>query len=210
LSGRPRLVVATANPGKVREIRALRAGFAAEVRGLGAADAVAFPEEGTDYRVNAVAKARAAAGALGVAALADDSGLEVDALAGAPGPLSARYGGEGLGDAERVARLLAELAACVPGARGARFVCEVALATPAGGVDVARGVLEGRIAEAPRGAGGFGYDPVFVPEGGGGLTLAEIPAEAKNRISHRARALAALAPALERWRLGGQNAAKRS
>jgi len=158
---------------------------------------VELPEEGHDYEKNALAKACAAAEASGLPALGDDSGIEVAALAGGPGPGSARYGGPGLDDAGRSARLLHALAATGSSDRRACFVCVAALAAPGGAVISARGECHGRILAAPRGAGGFGYDPIFQPEGYD-VSMAELPAQLKNRISHRARALAALAPALER------------
>jgi XTP/dITP diphosphohydrolase len=156
---------------------------------------VEFPEEGDDYRANAAAKARAAARATGRAALADDSGLEVEGLGGAPGTRSARYGGPGLDDAGRVAHLLAAAAGLEGPARRARFVCAAALAWPDGRVAVEVGECRGTLRRAPSGAGGFGYDPVFEPEGAG-CTLAELAPAEKNRISHRARAFGALRGAI--------------
>ena len=193
--GRARLLIATGNPGKLREFEALLGtGFVLE--GLADHSEVKLPPEGTDYAANAAAKARAAARASGLAALADDSGIEVAALGGAPGPLSARYGGGALDDAGRVRHLLAELRAHGPGAtRAARFVCCAALALPSGELHVEFGECAGEILRAPRGAGGFGYDPIFSPDAGA-RSMAELTEAEKNRISHRARALAALAPAL--------------
>jgi XTP/dITP diphosphohydrolase len=186
-----RVVVATSNPGKLREIRALLAPLPVPLVGLDGLAGLRLPPEADEYAANAAAKARAAAAASGSPALADDSGLEVDALGGAPGPRSARYGGPGLDDRGRAARLLAELAGAKGEERRARFVCAAALATPEGEVATAFGVCEGRIAQAPRGTDGFGYDPVFEPEGAE-RTLAEIPAAEKNRLSHRGRAFRAL------------------
>ena len=199
---RTSLVVATGNPGKVVEIRAilgslrLPAEEAIALRALGPDEAVAFPAEGLDYAANAIAKARAVAEQLGVAAVADDSGIEVDALQGAPGPLSARYGGEELDDAGRVAKLLSALAGVASADRGARFVCVSALSTPEGEVLTARGECSGRILDAPRGEGGFGYDPVFAPEGRD-ESMAQLPDDEKNRISHRGRAFRKL---MDAWR----------
>lgn len=121
----------------------------------------------------------------------------MDALEGRPGPRSARYGGESLDDAGRVKALLAELAGVPASARGARFVCVAAFATPEGEVCTARGVCAGRILAQPRGRGGFGYDPIFAPdEDARGRSMAELPPATKNRISHRGRAFGALAPLL--------------
>jgi XTP/dITP diphosphohydrolase len=191
------LVVATGNAGKLCEIREILADARVALRSLAEFPEIAMPDEGDDYSANAIAKARAVAAATGRAAIADDSGIEVDALAGRPGPGSARYGGPGLDDAGRVALLLRELAACEPGARGARFVCVAALATPEGAVATARGECAGEILAAPRGSGGFGYDPVFVPSGER-AAMAELPAARKNEISHRAVAFGALRGAIER------------
>ncbi|MFM7142624.1 MAG: RdgB/HAM1 family non-canonical purine NTP pyrophosphatase [Alphaproteobacteria bacterium] len=183
------IALASRNAGKLAELRALSGGRL---------DLVAMPtdpeppeveEDGDTYEANALAKARAVARHVRGPALADDSGLEVDALDGRPGVWSARYGGEGLDDAGRCRRLLEEIGD--RGDRAARFVCVLALVDGDREV-VARGVLDGEIARAPRGASGFGYDPVFVPAGLGGRTFAEATAEEKNRISHRARAMGAL------------------
>jgi XTP/dITP diphosphohydrolase len=191
-----RLYVATGNAGKVREIRAILLGALAdlpiEILPITGEPSVRFPPEGVDYTANAVAKAAAVADQLGHAAVADDSGLEVDALGGGPGALSARYGGEGLEDADRWQRLLGELEGVPLAERTARFVCVAALVTPDGVSVTERGECEGRILEAPRGDGGFGYDPVFevAPLR---RAMAELGAEEKDAISHRARAFRALA-----------------
>ena len=185
------LVVATSNPGKLREIQDILAACDVAVVGLPDLAAVEFPEEGGDYQDNAVAKARAAASQLGVRALADDSGLEVEGLAGAPGPYSARYGGDHLDDAGRVQHLLDELAARPGASRRARFVCWAALVEPDGTSRTAFGECAGAILEIARGGGGFGYDPVFQPDGFG-VSMAEVEDAVKNEISHRARALRAL------------------
>ncbi len=186
-----RLVIATGNRGKLLEFRAILAGRGIELLGLDELAPVAFPEEGDDYTENAVAKARAAAAALGAVAVADDSGLEVDGLGGGPGPYAARFGGAGLGDADRNALLLARLAGAGRDGRRARYVCVVAHAQPDGTTATARGECQGYILEAPRGGAGFGYDPIFEVEGEG-RAMAELDADHKNRISHRARALRAL------------------
>lgn len=190
-------LVATGNAGKLSEIQALCADWPVAWRSLRDVPGVTLPPEGRDYRENALAKARTAAAASGLPALGDDSGLEVEALGGAPGPLSARYGGPGLDDAGRVQRLLGALREVPAGRRGARFVCWVAWADPTGEARVAEGAVAGRILPTPRGAGGFGYDPVFAPEELS-LSMAELPRARKNALSHRARALAALAATLRR------------
>lgn len=191
----PRLLLSTSNAGKVREIREILAGTAWDVvtpADLGVTFAAPI-ETGRSYAENAIAKAVAAAEASGLPSLADDSGIEVDALDGAPGPLSARFGGPTLTDAERCALLLRRLEGVPPGRRDARFRAVVALVLPGNRVFTREGVLEGRVALAPRGANGFGYDPVMeLPDG---RTIAEIGAE-KQTISHRARALAAMAEVL--------------
>jgi XTP/dITP diphosphohydrolase len=184
------LVLATGNPGKTAELAALVAGWGpVEVRSLLDHPTVTLPKEtGTTYEANAVLKARAVAAATALPALADDSGLEVDALGGAPGVMSARYG---TSDAERVARLLAALGGRPPAERTARFRCVVALAWPDGRLVTAEGACEGTIAGTPSGADGFGYDPVFLSTELG-RTFAEAKREEKARVSHRARALSAL------------------
>jgi XTP/dITP diphosphohydrolase len=192
----PEVVLATANPGKRREFEAILGDLGLRLRGLDAFPQVRLPPEGRDYEANAAAKARAVAAATARPAIGDDSGLEVDALGGAPGPLSARFGAPGLDDAGRVRALLEAVRARGAGAdRGARFVCVAALAEPDGPVRLSRGECPGRLLEAPRGEGGFGYDPVFVPDGET-CTMAELPAEAKHRLSHRGRALEGLREAL--------------
>ena len=187
----PRLVVATGNPGKLREIRALLepTGWQALSLSEAGVDAAEVVETGRSYLENAVAKAVAVATASGLPALADDSGLEVDALDGRPGVTSARYGGPLLTDHERSARLLRELAGVPRAQRRARFRTVVVLALPGGERYVREGELAGRITEAPRGENGFGYDPVF--EIDDGRTMAEI-GEEKQQISHRSRALHAI------------------
>lgn len=185
------VVAATSNPGKLREIRSILADLPIAVRSLDEFPRVALPEEGDDYAENAAAKARSVAIALGRFALADDSGLEVDGLGGAPGPRSARYGGPDLDDAGRSARLLEAMAALQGPARRARFVCVAALAAPDGEVRTARGECLGRVLRAARGRSGFGYDPVFELDESG-RAMAELSEAEKNRVSHRARALGAL------------------
>ena len=186
------LIVATGNPGKLRELRQLLEGLPFEVI-AGADIGLDSPEEtGATFRENALLKARHAARAAHAAAVADDSGLEVDALGGAPGVYSARYAGAGADDDANNAKLLAALAGVAPAARRARYRCVLALVR--GEVDpplFAEGVWEGRIIDTPRGAGGFGYDPYFwIPELQ--KTAAELDLEDKNRLSHRGSALRAL------------------
>lgn len=188
------LVVGTTNPGKLAEFRRLLTDLDVDVRSL--ADYPGAPtvdEDGATFAANARKKAMAYAQYTGEAALADDSGLEVDVLGGAPGVHSARYAGPEQDAAANVVRLLAELDGVPEAERGARFRCVIAVAQPDGASLLAEGTCEGRILAAPRGSGGFGYDPVFLYEPAG-RTFAEIPAEEKNRVSHRARALAVMLP----------------
>ncbi len=194
-----RLVLATANPAKVAEFRRLLEGLDYAITTVGDYPALRLPEAGaTSYVDNARGKARATAAGTGAIALGDDSGLELDALGGRPGVASARYGGPGLTDGDRIARLLAEVSgAC---SRRARFRCVLALVAPWGEEIVLEGVVDGVIAERPRGAQGFGYDPIFLlPELG--RTVAELAPAEKARLSHRARAIARARPILARWAL---------
>ena len=184
-----KLVLATGNAGKVTELRGAVEGLGIDV--LSAADAGVhdFPaEDGSSYDDNALLKAAHVATRTGVPALADDSGLEVDALDGAPGLHSARFGGEGLSDGERVAHLLARLRRVPEERRGARFVSVLMLATPSGVARRFHGTCEGRILEGPRGTGGFGYDPVFWSNDLGKAFGVCTPEE-KRSVSHRGRAL---------------------
>lgn len=185
-----RLVLATANPGKAEELRTL-------VREWGPIEAVdlrAFPgvdlpqETEPSYVGNAVGKARFVAAATGLPALADDSGLEVEALGGAPGVRSARWAGPEATDEERVAKLLGELAGVPEPARRARYRCAVALGWPDGRLATAEGECGGRIAHVPDGRGGFGYDPVFVADELGRSLGRATPLE-KQGVSHRGRAM---------------------
>lgn len=190
------LVVATFNPHKLAEIRAILPGLRAELRALGSfPGAVPAEEDGDTLEANAAKKALAAARFTGLPALADDTGLEVDALGGAPGVRSARYAGEKASYAENNLKLLAALAGLPPERRAARFACVTALALPTGELRSARGALEGRIVPAPRGGNGFGYDPLF-EVGAGPRTLAELGEAEKNACSHRGAALRALLPEL--------------
>ena len=187
----PELVLATSNPGKLREFREILGELSVTFESMASFPEVELPEEGDDYEANAATKARVLAEATGRPALADDSGIEVTALGGRPGPRSARFGGEDLDDAGRLAKLLADLDASGATDRSARFVCLAALAFPDGEVITARGECPGRILDAPRGGRGFGYDPIFEVEPGG-RSMAELSPTEKNRISHRARALLSL------------------
>jgi XTP/dITP diphosphohydrolase len=186
-----RLLIATSNPGKVREYEELLAGLPVVLTFPDPEELQLEPDEsGETFEENARIKALAYAQASGLLTLADDSGLEVDAMGGAPGVRSARYGGAGASDADRYGRLLAALAAVPAGQRSARFRCVVALARPDGSVYTVEGSCEGEIGFTPTGTHGFGYDPVFVVAGYGGQTMAELAPEVKNQISHRARAMA--------------------
>lgn len=196
-SARPVVVVATGNAGKLREIETLLADLGVELRSLRAYPQVVLPDEGSDYRSNALEKARSAAQQTGLPALGDDSGLEVEGLGGAPGPFSARYGGSGLDDAGRVRHLLRALHGKPDAARRARFVCVAALALPGGESWDAFGACSGHILESPRGEHGFGYDPVFWSDDLG-AGMAEVHGATKDAVSHRGRAFRALRPALER------------
>ena len=184
------LLVATRNPGKLAEIRQLLGDLPLELRGLDDFPEVAdVSETGASFIENASLKAAGYATQTGLLALADDSGLRVDALGGAPGILSARYAGAGVGDADRTARLLSELTTVPVKMRSARFVSAVAIANPKGQIlNVSVGTCDGHIDFAPRGSGGFGYDPVFIPSGYA-QTFAELEPTVKNQISHRGRAL---------------------
>jgi XTP/dITP diphosphohydrolase len=192
-----RLVVATANPDKAREIRDVleAAGLAIELVSR-PPEVPEVEETGATLVDNARLKAEALRDATGEAALGEDTGLEVDALGGAPGVRSARYAGEGATYEDNVTKLLADVTAVHRASRTARFRTAAVMAFPDGSEIVVFGTVEGVIADEPRGSGGFGYDPVFAPAGGGGRTFAELPPERKHAISHRGRALRALAARL--------------
>jgi XTP/dITP diphosphohydrolase len=187
------VVLATRNPGKLRELARIL-GDRVRLAGLedfpGTPD---VPETGATFEENALLKARAIAAHTGLAAVADDSGLCVDALNGMPGVLSARWAGGHGDDKANLDLVLAQVADVPDARRGARFVCAAALAAPGGREWVVTGTVEGRLIRVPRGGGGFGYDPIFLP-GGFDLTAAEMTPEAKDAISHRGRAFRALAP----------------
>jgi XTP/dITP diphosphohydrolase len=182
-----RLVLASRNAHKARELAALLAPHQVEAL---PEDVELPPETGTTFAENAVIKARAAAAATARTAIADDSGIEAAALGGAPGVRSARYAGEGAGDEENLAKLLREAPAGSP----LVYVCALAYVDPATGTEeLFEGLCTGRLAAEPRGTGGFGYDPAFLPDDGPpGLTMAELDPAAKDAISHRGRAARAL------------------
>ena len=187
------LLIATRNAGKVLEFSRLLGDLPVTLRGLADfPDLGEVEETGETLEENATLKARVYAGQTGLLALADDSGLHVDALGGAPGVRSARYAGPLVTDAERNALLLSALNATRDGERRARFVCVLALYRPAGdSLKLFRGTCEGRIGHEPRGDGGFGYDPIFIPDGYS-QSFGELPSDVKDRISHRAVALSAV------------------
>jgi XTP/dITP diphosphohydrolase len=195
-----RVVLATGNAGKVRELNEI---LAAAVPGLPdgtvvaqrAFDVAPVVEDGTTFAANALLKARAACTASGLPAVADDSGLCVDVMGGAPGIFSARWAGRHGDDAANLQLLLAQLGDVRDEDRGAHFTCAAALVLPDGTETVAEGRMDGRLIRAPRGSGGFGYDPIFVPADQD-LTAAELAPEDKNAISHRGKALRGLVPAL--------------
>jgi XTP/dITP diphosphohydrolase len=191
-----RLLLATRNEGKQRELRALLAIPNLVLETFAQHPLIGELEEtGITFEANARAKAIHAARASGLLALGEDSGLEVDALGGAPGARSARYAGSHGDDAANIAKLLHELERAE--SRRARFVCSVAVAEPDGEVTAtARGTCEGAIALMPRGAGGFGYDPIFIPDGAPGRTMAELNPDEKAALSHRGQALRRIAPFL--------------
>jgi len=200
VTGPARLVLATHNAHKLGELRAilvpalpgLDPASVVGARDVGAPEPV---EDGVTFAENALIKARALAAHTGLPAVADDSGLSVDVLGGAPGIFSARWSGRHGDDRANLDLLLAQLSDIAPEHRGARFTCAAALVTPEGEEHVELGHLAGTLATAPRGEHGFGYDPILVPAGGD-LTCAELAPEEKNRISHRGQAFRALVPAV--------------
>jgi len=191
------LVVGTRNPGKVRELALLLDGLPWNLKGLGDLPPVDDPiEDGDTFEANAIKKALYFSGCFGMPAVADDSGLVVDALDGGPGVHSARYAGDGATDADRNVKLLAALANVPEAERTARFVCCAAFARPGGPPHIEMGVTEGYILFAPRGHDGFGYDPLFVPRGHT-LTFAELSPYEKMAVSHRGKAFRKLRDYLE-------------
>ena len=197
----PRVVMASSNPGKLREINQILAGLGMEVLPQSQFDVPDAEETGLTFVENAILKARHAANLTGLPAIADDSGLEVDALQGAPGIYSARYAGPGTTDQKNLQKLLDELKDVPEAERTARFQCLMVFMTHAKDPTplICQGTWEGRILFKPRGSGGFGYDPVFyVP--GEDCSSAELTPEVKNRLSHRGMALAKLLQALQATR----------
>ncbi len=198
----PKLILATHNQGKLRELRELLRGRVpgldvdTDVLDAGAIQAPDVAETGVTFAENALLKAHAVAEFSGVLAVADDSGLAVDVLGGAPGIFSARWAGQHGDDAANLQLLLAQLADIAPEHRRARFVCAAALVSPDGSVEVVEeGTLEGTLLTVPRGDGGFGYDPVLAPLGMD-VSCAELSSAEKNAISHRGNAFRALLPHL--------------
>jgi XTP/dITP diphosphohydrolase len=193
-----RIVLATRNPGKLAELARILAASGAEVAVAGLDEFPGAPEvteTGRTFAENALLKARSAAAFTGLAAVADDSGLCVDALNGMPGVLSARWAGRQGDDQANLDLVLAQLRDVAEPDRGAHFRCAAALVLPSGTERVTEGRLYGRLARAPRGTNGFGYDPIFLPDSAD-LTTAEMDPAAKDAISHRGRALRALAPVI--------------
>ncbi len=183
------LLIATRNAGKVRELADLLRSAPVRLLDLKAVGIESDVEEtGQTFIENANLKAAVYAREAGIMTVADDSGLVIDALGGAPGVMSARYAGPGADDAERIRRVLAELSGVPDRDRAARFVCAMSIADAAGNIVFnAEGICEGRIVNEPRGSGGFGYDPIFVPAGFNS-SFGELPQEVKSEISHRAEA----------------------
>jgi XTP/dITP diphosphohydrolase len=207
LTAKRTVVFATRNRGKLREMRALLARLPIDLLGLDDVDGqLSIVEDGVTFADNAAIKAFAVADALAMPALGDDSGLEVDALGGRPGVLSARYAGVGVTDADNNRKLLRDLEAVTPpfdGVFRARFVCALCMVDPIdrGHPRASEGRCEGEIVTEARGESGFGYDPIFVPSFAASdrRTFAELTAEEKNAQSHRARAVAAIEPLLAAW-----------
>ena len=191
----PRLALATKNPGKIREVLDICADWPVRWLLATAPAAEGWPEvdeSGQTYLDNALLKARAVASIAGAPAVADDSGIEVDALGGGPGPRSARFSGPTATDHDNLRLLIDRIREVAPEDRTARYRCVAACAWPDGREVWAEGECEGRLVLEPRGSGGFGYDPIFVPEGEERRTMAQLSGEEKNAISHRGRALRTL------------------
>ena len=203
------LVIATRNQGKIAEIQRILDlgnvdGESIEIKSVVEFDLPDVEETGNTFEENALLKAETIARATGYAALADDSGLSVDALKGAPGIYSARYSGIHGDDSANIEKVLAELIECPDEDRGAEFTAVIAVAKPDGSHIIARGELRGQIALAKRGANGFGYDPIFIPDGHE-RTLGEFTATEKDEISHRASALAEIAPKIRPFLFGSSD-----
>jgi len=201
MSSPRRVVLATRNAKKLVELRRILAGIdaLADVNVLGLSDIAPFDEPAETeltFAGNALLKARATVLATGLPCLADDSGLCVDALNGMPGVLSARWAGHGKSDEANNALLLDQLGDVPDEHRGGRFVAALALCLPGGGETVTSGEMPGRVIRQPAGTNGFGYDPLFVPDGADGLTSAQLCADRKDRLSHRGAALRAMVPTL--------------
>jgi XTP/dITP diphosphohydrolase len=191
------IVLATRNRGKVREMHSLLVGLPVRTRTLDdLPDVPILPETGDTFEANAKEKAELVVRLTGCISIADDSGIEIDALGGAPGVQSATFLGPSATDEDRNLWVLRKLRGVAGGLRTARYRAVIAVAAPDGSVRTFEGTCEGRIAEAPRGEGGFGYDPIFVVPAYG-RTMAELPAEIKNQISHRAKAIASARGHLE-------------
>ena len=194
------VLLATRNPHKLAELRRILADVRPDLRVIGLDDAAPYdevPETAATFADNALTKARVGALATGLITVADDSGLAVDALNGMPGVLSARWSGRHGDDAANLQLLLDQIVDVPDGRRGAAFVCAAALATPSGGQVVVEGQMPGRLVRQPRGHNGFGYDPIFVADGKT-LTNGELPPAEKDAISHRGKALRAIAPHIVR------------
>jgi XTP/dITP diphosphohydrolase len=187
------VILASSNRGKLAELTVLLAPLGFDLMAQQALGIESPPETGATFVDNALIKARHAAAARALPAIADDSGIEVDALAGAPGVRSARYAGDVATDGDNIEKLLAALSGVAPAARGARYRCIIAFVRDAcdAAPVIGAGTWRGHIAQAPRGTGGFGYDPIFIPQGYE-MSAAQLPAAEKNAVSHRARALADL------------------
>jgi XTP/dITP diphosphohydrolase len=199
-AGGERLVLASRNEHKLRELAQLLRPYALDPL---PADVTLPPETGTTFAANALVKARAAATSTGRATVADDSGIEAAALGGAPGVWSARYAGDGATDAENLSKLLREVSG--RGDRRVAYVCALAYCEPGGREEVVHGRCQGMLAPEPRGDGGFGYDPAFVPDDyGDGRTMAELSPAEKDAISHRGRAARALIERLAEADAGGR------
>ena len=194
----PGLLIATRNRKKKAELSEILAEWDVNLVSLEELEGIPeVDEDGATFTANALKKARTMAEISGLITLADDSGLMVDALGGAPGIFSARFAGPGCSDADNNAKLLSLLHEVPEAARTARFVCVIAVAIPGGEAETVKGICEGRIIASPRGQKGFGYDPLFIPAGFTS-TFAELGEETKNQISHRGRALQAAKPLLRR------------